>query len=513
MSQYQLSSQQQDILNFVENNNNNLMIEAGPGSGKTFMLKELVYQNTGKRILAICFNNSIKDELQKAVGKLAIVLTFHQLGNSLCNANKTGKFKWIDALHNPKKGGSPENKYKFIIKKILKDNNEHFSLLDEVKTIANYIRITNSDLKNVQAIMEMLAFYNIPYSDPNSIQLAIQAIYEGIDAFKQYQHVDFTDMLYLPNKLNMEVKLGMQLGGKDDNFVLPKLDLILVDETQDQSDTMANILCKYLFPNTKIIAVGDKMQSINGFAGSLPNSMDNLIQQFNMTTLPLSITYRCPSNHVNYVNNIFGTSLTAFNNGGNIDNISFDRMTDQLVYGDLVIGRKQNSKDALLIPLFHSLLRSGKNCTLLGIDLLFSVTKHLDEINTDNWNNVFDSFLDYQTEIRQFFIEKGWKNKLADFDDECYLVNIMLEYADLHNINSYEAFKNALKSFSYEKANSIILSTCHKAKGREATNIYLLNASEFPYTKETNLDWQNTQESNLWYVSLTRSKQNLFLVN
>lgn len=517
-SNVQLSSQQQDIISFVnENQNKNLMIAAGPGSGKTFMLTQIVYNAIANRkktpnILVICFNNSIKEELQKKMGRLANVMTFHQLGNSIINANKTGKFKWNDALHNAKKGGNPDNKYKYIIRQLLKDNGEHFSLLDEVKTIANYIRITNTP-SDTQKIVDMLAYYNIAYSDANSIQLAIQAIDIGVNQFKQYQWVDFADQLWLPIKLNMSAQIGMTLGAKDDGMVLSKLDMILVDETQDQSDVMAKLVCKYLFPNTQIIAVGDANQSINGFAGALIDSMDRLINQFQMETLPLTITYRCPSKHVDYVNGIFNTSLIPFNQGGNIQNVNFDRMVDQLQYGDMVLGRKMNSKDALLFPLFHSLLRSGKNCTLLGIDILHIVTKHLDEIDVDNWNNINDSFLAYQNEQRRFFQEKGWTNKLAEFEDETYLVNILLEYADLNRIYSYENFKYAIKAFSYSKKDSVILSTCHKAKGLESNNIYILNAGEFPYIKDTMLEHMQQQERNLHYVALTRSKENLYLVN
>lgn len=511
-----LLPQQIDIVNFTTNNDKNLLLKAGPGSGKSFMLTQIVYNNIGKRILIVVFNTSIKEELQKKVGKLANVITFHQLGNALVKkhaVNNNIKFKWNTALHDSKKGGNPENKYKFIIRKLLKENDEHYSLLDEVKTIANYIRLTNTDLNNIPAIVEMIKFYDIPITSINSIQLAVQAIHVGIDQYKSGQWTDYADMLYLPIKMNMKPEIGMALGAKDDNMILPELDMILIDEAQDQNALMAELTCKFLFHKTKVIAVGDVNQSINGFAGSLPDSLDRLAKTFSMESLPLTMTFRCPSTHTDYVNNLFGTNLTAFKEGGTIQNIPFAGITTMLKPNDFVIGRKQNSKDAKLFPLFHDLLRQGKACTLLGIDALQLSTKHLDECNTDEWNNVTNDFMDYSNDQRTFYQEKGWKNKLEEFNNEAYLVNVLLEYAEVNNIRSYESFQKAVKAFNYDKKDSIRISTTHKAKGLEADNIYLLDAGLFPYVKESQHDWQKTQERNLHYVALTRSKDKLFLVN
>jgi DNA helicase-2/ATP-dependent DNA helicase PcrA len=508
-----LSQQQKDIINFTNTSNENLMIEAGPGSGKTFMLTQLVYENAGKNILCVVFNTSIKQELQRRIGNLGQVVTVHALGNSLCNYHCPGKFRFYAPLHDSKKGGSPDNKYKLIVRQLLKDNNEHFSLLDEVKVIVDYIQITNTPIYDINAIVNTLDYYNVPFTSHNSIQLAQQAIDIGIRNYKSSRHTSFTDMIFLPTYLNHKAENGMLIGTKDEGRNLRPIDLLLLDECQDLSESAIAILNKFISPQTKVIAVGDSHQSINGFAGALSNSVERLKSSFNMHSLPLTITYRCPSVIVDYVNDIFNTGLIANKSGGDITTMSFDQLSQSLVAGDCVLGRNQKGKGAMLIPLFHSLLRNGIATTVLGIDLLSIAKKHLDEINTDNWNNVTNSFEDYSYDQREFFTEKGWTNKLSDFEDDAYMVNILLDYAKLNHINNYNDFKYKVNEFSREKKGAITLSTMHKSKGGQWDKTVILNSMSLPYVKESNKDWANKAEENLQYVALTRAAKELVLCN
>ena len=64
---------------------------------------------------------------------------------------------------------------------------------------------------------------------------------------------------------------------------------------------------------------------------------------------------------------------------------------------------------------------------------------------------------------------------------------------------------------SSSASDSVRISSVHKAKGLEASNVFVLNegkvCKDFRNCKE-----QNQQESNLSYISFTRSKGMLYLV-
>ena len=55
----------------------------------------------------------------------------------------------------------------------------------------------------------------------------------------------------------------------------------------------------------------------------------------------------------------------------------------------------------------------------------------------------------------------------------------------------------------------ILLSTIHKAKGREWNNVYWLDAGASKWARK---DWELEQENNLYYVAATRAKQSLTII-
>jgi len=64
--------------------------------------------------------------------------------------------------------------------------------------------------------------------------------------------------------------------------------------------------------------------------------------------------------------------------------------------------------------------------------------------------------------------------------------------------------------FSDDKA-GITFSTVHKFKGGEAERVYILEPGLMPHPRAVQ-PWELVQESNLKYVSITRSKSELYFV-
>ena len=81
MEKFELSQYQKDIMNYIDNTNSNLLVDAKAGSGKTSTLilvsEKLNQQNQNSIFLS--FNKSIVEELQEKLPD-SIVKTIHSLG-------------------------------------------------------------------------------------------------------------------------------------------------------------------------------------------------------------------------------------------------------------------------------------------------------------------------------------------------------------------------------------------------------------------------------------------------
>ena len=64
--------------------------------------------------------------------------------------------------------------------------------------------------------------------------------------------------------------------------------------------------------------------------------------------------------------------------------------------------------------------------------------------------------------------------------------------------------------FSDDKA-GVKFSTVHKFKGGEAESVFILEPGLMPHPRASQ-PWELVQESNLKYVSITRSKSELYFV-
>jgi len=265
--------------------NRNLLVTAGPGSGKTVVIvNRIVYlinqqKINPKNIIVITFTRAaainMKNRYIAINGKERVPFfgTFHGLFYKILK-NYYGQINIIDTLE----------VYK-LIKNVL------MSYLDEVsdekvKEVINNISVfkTSGDL------ME-----NFDPSIDKGIFIAAYNIYEQYR--KERNLFDFDDL---------------QIGCRDlfvKNYTILQgyralFKYILVDEFQDCDSMQVDIL-KLLNVDSSIFAVGDEDQCIYGFRGSNPECMVKFSEHFEGGgKVPLSINYRCPKNIVEISMNI-----------------------------------------------------------------------------------------------------------------------------------------------------------------------------------------------------------------
>ena len=147
-SKYQL-----DFYNEVKNTNNNIILEACAGSGKTHSLVEaLKLIPKYKKTISLAFNKSIASEMSEKVPLHVECSTLHSLGYKIIRKNRRGKIK--------------VTKYKNIA--LLKDITEGLEIKKDdilpykfrVSDIVNYCRITRSG-RDEESLRQLAMKYGI----------------------------------------------------------------------------------------------------------------------------------------------------------------------------------------------------------------------------------------------------------------------------------------------------------------------------------------------------------------
>ena len=266
-----------------------------------------------------------------------------------------------------------------------------------------------------------------------------------------------------------------------------------------------------------MISVGDRNQCIYSFAGSDPDSFDEICKMPNTVRLPLSISYRCSPKIVNYAKSIV-PSIEA-NDDGRKGEILFNVSLDDVQQGDMILCRN----NAPLFQVYNTFLKMGKNVYIRGKDIgsnLKSIIKSTRQelLNRDcNEDGVFIRLYDDLFTSRDKLMDKF--NIDADMAMSSQHIQNKIDY-----IKAIEILSEGLKTSDEviakideifprrAKKDGIALSTVHKAKGLEANNVYIVCHSLMP-SKSAKKDWEVSQEYNLMYVAYTRAKDKLGFID
>ena len=494
-SKIEWSHYQTDIFNFVKNGHGNAVIEASAGSGKTSsLLKCLDFIDEDKRILLTAFNKDIVNVLAKKTKKLKNVtaMTMHGLGLQMLHSN-FGKSKLeLD-----------EYKYKSFITSNLKEltsiNTYELSKNDFYKYLTNIEKYIDFGRYYLAQTIKDLDFIGERYdidtiADEKSV--AIQAMDWGKRNLKT---IDYTDMVWLPNVL-MCNPYGL------------KFDWIMTDEAQDLNRAQRELMLKCRKINTRMLIFGDKKQCIYSFSGSDPDSFDALKSLPNTVSLPLSISYRCADNIVEFAQQLVPTiEKNSDGRKGVIEDVS---NIDEIKDGDMVLCRT----NAPLMQIYNTFIKEGKKCFVRGKDIGNNLKQLVKSTKKDNlgkdlktdgvfirlYNRLFESRdnlmihsnIDYETAMQSSII-----TNFLDMIRALEVLSDGLSTAD-------ELINRISEVFSDRKKNGISLSTIHKAKGLEADRVFIACKSLMP-SKSAKKDWELNQEYNLMYVAYTRAKNML----
>lgn len=475
---FYLDKQQQEI---VLDDSDRLLVVAGAGSGKTLTILGKInylikYKNISPdKILCISFtrdsSSGLKDKIKKEFGISMSVYTFHKLSLTLLSKKYTISDNNLlsDIIYNffQNKILSSEyhmklllnyfnNKSCFNIKnnylKFFENNKQKIYQLSKlIETFIRLFKCNNHELDDFTKFLNIIKktlSYNQYKKEKIFLVLALNIYLEYEEYLSENDEMDFDDMI---TNATSEVR---QNGVKKD------LEYIIIDEYQDTSLIRFNLVNELLNKTgAKLMVVGDDFQSIYRFNGCDISLFLNFNKMFEDTKiLKIETTYR--------------------NSQEVIDVAGKFIMKNKYQIKKELVSHKHNVKPIKIVK-----YKSTDNILLKIINII-SQNKGSIMILGRN-NNDINSYID-----DNFKLDKEGNIKIKNYPlDIRYL-------------------------------------TVHKSKGLEADNIIVINVNDdivgFPsqlkdekilrlvhHSKEKFL---YEEERRLFYVALTRTKNNIYLL-
>lgn len=481
------SPYQLDIFNSFENTNSNLVISAGPGSGKTSTLLELLKRKKPHRkAIFLAFNDSIAKELKRKVPFGVDASTIHSYGAKML-------FKYFNGDVDIK----PNKVFTFAIKFLkewgLDKNKKKFEHLGTVSELVNLYRLY---LCNNSVDLREISDYHGVTCLNGEIDHSIELI-NTLHHYNKYgddngkRMIDFTDMIYLPVTI--------------EDMEFTQYDEVLVDEGQDLNISQQLMVKKILKKNGRFVLVGDPFQSIYSFLGADTESFNNFKKESNTIELPLSISYRCPKKVVEKANSVYNV-IQPFEQ--NEDGEVRDGSIDEVANGDFILCR--NNKP--LVEAYIYLLINGKKAYIkgknLGDGILKLVSKVEDKTLSEGMRILKDLLNEIYLDLRNNGVAKpGNHPRYVSLFEKVEIIDILTE-----KYLSFKKLTSILKEmFVDDIKDGITLSTIHKAKGLESNNVFILRRELIP-SQYAEKGWEIEQEQNLLYVAYTRSKNRLIFI-
>src|SRR6267142_750972 len=276
------TDEQVAILSAATSTSDNLMLNALAGTGKTSTLELVERAVPTKPILYLVFNKKNADEAQERMLSTTTVRTFNSLGHRIWAQSQSKNLRL-----NAKKSGD-------ILRELIKESpsrsqSELWASYHEVIAGVGLAKalgyVPEGTFPNAKRLISQTQFHLMLEERPDDLTSdlidavltrGIRQAYDGL--------IDYNDQIYMP----------ALFGG-----TFPRFPLVLVDEYQDLSPVNHAMLERLV--KGRLVGVGDPYQNIYGFRGAKAGGMAQAGKHYSCVDLPLSTSFRCPSEIVRNV--------------------------------------------------------------------------------------------------------------------------------------------------------------------------------------------------------------------
>jgi len=468
------SNEQSAIFNWFKSGTGNVVVEAKAGTGKTTTLKTGFDYAPENRILYSVFNTRNKDEaMEKIKNSRVDIKTFHGLGYGFV------RNLWRNARAND---DVEADRLDLVSRGSLNDFWEARGQILKLVSFAKntFINPSYADIQNLADERDI--YFNGGFTG-DGIQLCLDVLEESKKQDSK-NRISFNDMVWLPCALNL---------------VRPIYDLVACDETQDLNIPQLEMVKGS--SRGRVAVVGDDRQCIYSFRGCHSNGMEMMREDLNATELKLTTSYRCSKAVIKHAQGIvpdINCPDTAID--GEVIEV---KNCDNAQPGDFILSRL----NAPLMPLALNLLRQKIPARIEGRDIgrqLLTMVKSQKAKSVPHFFEKINSW--FEKQVARIGRVKGCEKKIEASQD---IKDTLCALAE--NCNSISEVEQRIYSLFQDTDKTskpaVILSTVHKAKGLESDRVFML-MSTFQNRKFGN----ETEEANIKYVAITRSKNQLFLV-
>lgn len=467
------TEQQRAIYANVAEGSGHTLVVARAGTGKTTTIERaLSYVPRDQRCLFVAFNKSVADELRRRVSLPNVTVgTCHSFGLSALTAS-CGSVA-VD-----------QDRALKIINRLSTNRSERFAVLKAVGLAKGLL------IETVDEVIDACDEFGIEMGDwpERFARLVTETMRCTADLDGT---VDYNDMVWLPvTHPDIEV---------------PKFDRVFVDEVQDLNASQVRLVQLALKPGGRICAIGDDKQAVYQFRGADKNAINGFRAALKSTELPLTTSFRCARAVIKEAQR-FVPDIQPRPDApdGVVRRDTYANCLEKVEYGDFILSRT----NAPLLRTALQLLKSDCRVSILGrefgtglVSLVYKLRaatpQHL-VINARNWLAKEESRLAKKDPPDEAGAE------LARDKFEC------LE-ALAATTTTIDHLVAKLKHL-FEAAGPgacVTLATTHKAKGLERDKVWVLADTYLRPRKGV----VSQEEKNLYYVAVTRAKNELVLVN
>ena len=310
-----------------------------------------------------------------------------------------------------------------------------------------------------------------------------------------------------------------------------KNDWVIVDECQDTNPARRELARRMLKPVTgRFVGVGDTYQSIYGFVGADSRAMELARDSFSASTMPLSVSYRCPRAVVAHASQYVPSGhIEAHPDAPEGQVLVWERPTPP-ASPDTLSGQgkatppawfeitQPMATDAVLcrytkplVSCAFGMIRANIPCKVEGRDIgkgLIALAQRWKTNDLPRLEEKLDQWLErelvkarakHSDTAEQSALDR--RETLQVFIDRCYALHEPTVKALVAEISAL---------FADHVSGVTTLCTIHRSKGREWPRVFILERELF--IREGTPDWQERQEQNLLYVAATRAQETLIFI-
>ena len=290
--------------------------------------------------------------------------------------------------------------------------------------------------------------------------------------------------------------------------------VLVIDEAQDMGEDDFRLIQALMQKNEemRVIAVGDDDQNIYAFRGSDARYMQSLISQNGAKLYEMTDNYRsakavvdCANRFVQHIpGRMKHTAIhSATGEEGKVKTLRSLLESETIIQGSTAILTRTNEET---MQVAFELEQRGLHATVaqsmggFRFGNLAEIRYFLKQLGRDD-----------EISIAKERWEEAKRRTLLSYSSSVCLSVIQHFFSDFEathkvyyrsDLREY-IFESNIEDFVAADAQSVFVSTIHKAKGREFDTVYLL--SKIPDNRDVN-------DMRAYYVGLTRAKRNLYLV-